>query len=146
MKKCIALAVVAVAMITRSFAFGGETVSAKFTTRFNQDFKGASGVWDIRGIYNEVLFFWHDQLTEAIYDEDGNLVGTFRYVKPAELPAVVQGAIQYRYKGAVMMESAVLDKPGEDSLYYASVQNGVKLVFLEISKDGHTVNVLRTLR
>lgn len=91
-KILIAASVIAASLTSQAFAgdgktdgktkaaFSGETVNIKAATRFNSDFKGASGIWSSQGSYDEIFFVWHNELMQSYYTKDGQLIGTYHRI------------------------------------------------------------------
>jgi hypothetical protein len=145
MKKFLIIALVALISGKSVSAMNGETTNTKAVTKFNADFKGATGIWNEGKTYNEVLFYWHNELMDSYYDKEGNLIGTFHQVEATELPAGSLDKIGSWYKGYTIKNTTMMDKDDEPSVYYAIVESPTHIVILQISQDGD-VELFKTLR
>ena len=117
-------------------AFSGETVNAKVVARFNSDFKGASGIWNIEGSYDEIFFVWHNELMQSYYTKDGQLIGTYHCIEASKLPAAALLTIFAGYRGYQLKNASVVERPGQEPGYFAALIGKTKIVKLEISADG----------
>ena len=133
MKKFFVLAAIATVAALPVFARNGETTAA---AHFNADFKGATGVWNSGKMYNEVLYFWHGTLMDAFYDLDGNLIGVFHDVDASALPAKSADNIKNWYKGYEVKEITMMEKDGQDPVYFVSIESATHARVLQVSKDG----------
>ena len=113
-----------------------DAFNAKAAASFNADFKGATGLWNLAQGYNEVLFFWNNDLMDAYYDKDGNLIGTFHEVSADRLPAHAADKIASWYKGYKMTFSSVLERNDQEPVYYVSVENAAHQLVLEVTSNG----------
>lgn len=145
MKQLIAIALAAATFVQPAFARSGETTNTKAAKSFHADFKGADGVWGTRNNLDEVLFFWHNTLMDAYYDKDGELVGTFHEVETNALPEAAIKDISRHFRKYHISYVSEMEKPGQESVYYATVQSTRHMEVLEISADGD-VKVFRSLR
>lgn len=155
MKKFLSILAFAAVSATPVFAANGtaaatptaefETANAKAVSRFNADFKGATGIWNNEKSYNEVLFFWHNELMDAYYDTDGNLIGTFHQADVSKLPGKAAARIASRYKGYDVKSTTVMEKDGQDPVYYVTVQNPSHLLILAVDQTG-SVEEFKTIR
>jgi hypothetical protein len=145
MKKFFVLAFAVASFIEPAFAFSGENANTKATRSFNADYKGASNIWSTRSGCDEVLFFWHNNLMDSYYTKDGNLLGTFHQVEYTELPYDAQKSLATTYKKYHINSVSMLERPGQDSKYYATVQSDRHLVILEIGTDGN-VEIFKSIR
>jgi hypothetical protein len=122
-----------------------EATNAKAATKFNADFKGATGIWNNEKDFEEVLFFWHGQLMDAFYDRDGNMIGTFHEIQKSDLPAKAAEKIANWYKGYDVKYMAAMESDTQDTLYYVTVQSASHLRILEVAGDG-SVKEFKTIR
>lgn len=146
MKQFLALAALALAAAQPAAArngetfdtktLNGETVSANVVFRFNTEFKGATGIWNVEKNYNEVLFFWKNTLMDSFYDRDGNLIGTFHDIAPSELSADVRHKLASWYKGYEIKAVNVMQRDGQDDIIYVKVQSAKHLRVLQVSTEG----------
>ena len=143
-KILIAASVVAASLTSQAFAgdhatanaFGGETVNAKVTARFNADFKGASGIWSSQGSYDEIFFVWHNELMQSYYTKDGQLIGTYHRIELSKLPAAALRTISADYKDCQLKDASIVERPGQDSGYFATLIGKTRIVKLEITASG----------
>ncbi len=150
MKNLITFLVVAATALTQpalaaNKMFDGKAAKAKAKASFVSTYQGVDGIWDTNGNTTEVLFFWHNQLMDAYYDANGNLIGTFHNVDASGLPAVALKQIGSDYKGYEIKSTSVMEKDGQAPVYYVSVQSPARMFILEVSNAGD-VNVFKTLR
>jgi hypothetical protein len=148
MKNLITFLVVAASALTQpalaaNKMFDGKAAKAKAT--FVSTYQGADGIWNENGNTTEVLFFWHNQLMDAYYDVNGDLIGTFHNVATSELPANSLKEIGSDYKGYKIINTSVMEKDGQAPVYYVTVESPARMFILEVSKAGD-VNVFKTLR
>ena len=122
-----------------------ETVSARAVSKFNADYKGATGIWNNERSYDEVLFFWHNNLMDAYYDKDGNLIGTFHDVDRTQLPGKAVARMAAAYKGYTIKSATMMEKDGEDPTYYVQVQSPAHLLILEVDCAG-SIQEFKTVR
>lgn len=122
-----------------------ETVNAKAVSRFNADFQGATSIWNNEALYSEVLYFWHNNLMDAYYDKEGNLIGTFHDIKPAELPCNTLQQINDWYKKYTITSTLMMETENEAPTYYVTIQSPAHIRVLEVKSDG-TVTEFKTLR
>lgn len=113
-----------------------DAFNASAAASFNADFKGATGVWNFSQGYNEVLFFWKGDLTDAYYDMDGNMIGAFHEVSTDRLPARATEKIASWYKGYKMTFASELERNDQDPVYYVTVENPGHRLVLEVNGDG----------
>jgi hypothetical protein len=147
-KIIIAAAVVTASLTSQAFAgngetkvnakaaISGETANAKVTARFNSDFQGASGIWNIQGSYDEVLFVWRSQLMQSYYTKDGQLIGTYHRIEAAGLPAAALLKILTGYKDYQLKDASIIERPSQDPGYFATLVGKGRILKLEISADG----------
>jgi hypothetical protein len=152
MKKFFAILAIAAVTATPALAATGagatpelETANAKAVSSFNADFKGAAGIWNNEKSYNEVLFFWHNELMDAYYDKDGNLIGTFHQVDVTKLPGKASDKIASWYKGYDVKSTTVMEKDGQDPVYYVTVQSPSHLLILSVDQTG-SIEEFKTIR
>ena len=144
MKKLFVLALAVAFFAKPASAFSGETVNTKASKSFNAAYKGASNIWSTRNGYDEVLFFWHDTLMDSYYTKDGSLVATFHKVDLTTLPYDAQKELATTYKKYQINCISMMERPGEDPVYYVSVQNRHTYI-LEISTSG-SVDLFKYIR
>lgn len=145
MKKFFAIALAAASFTQPAFAHSGETTNTKAAKSFSTDFKGADGVWGMRNNLDEVLFFWHNTLMDAYYDKDGELVGTFHQVETNALPNSALKNLSRHFRKYHITYASEMEKPGQESVYYATVQSTRHMEVLEISSEGE-VKVFKSLK
>lgn len=121
---------------TIASAFAGETVNAKAAARFNSDFKGASGIWSSQGSYDEIFFVWHNELMQSYYTKDGQLIGTYHRIELSKLPAAALRTISADYKDYQLKDASIVERPRQDSGYFATLIGKTRIVKLEISAAG----------
>ena len=136
MKKFLVLALAAAFFAKPAAAFSDETANTKAAKHFNAEYKGASNIWSNRNGYDEVLFYWHNTLMESYYAKDGTLIGTFHQVDYTALPYDAQKELSTTYKKFHINCVSMMERPGEDPVYYVSVQNRHTYI-LEISVRGN---------
>lgn len=150
MKKFLAIVALAAVSATPAFAAKStapdlDAVNARAVSKFNADFKGATGIWNNENGYNEVLFFWHNNLMDSFYDKDGNLIGTFHQVSLKDLPGRAADKIASWYKDYEVKSTTIMEKDDEDPTYYVTVQSPSHLLILEVNNNG-TVQEFKSIR
>jgi hypothetical protein len=148
MKNLITFLVVAATALTQpalaaNKMFDGKAAKAKAT--FVSAYQGVDGVWNENGNTTEVLFFWHNELMDSYYDENGDLIGTFHNVEASSLPANAVKQISSDYKGYEIKNTSEMEKDGQAPVYYVTVQSPARMFILEVTKAGE-VNVFKSLR
>ncbi|HTJ13095.1 MAG TPA: hypothetical protein VL547_13765 [Dinghuibacter sp.] len=148
------LAIVAFAATTAP-AFAGTTAdlnaadlnatNTKALVKFNDSYKGASGIWNNEKSYNEVLFFWNNKLMDSFYDNEGNLIGTFHDIDVKELPDHAATKIANWYKEYTVKAASVMERDDQDPTYYVTVQSDKHLRILQVNADG-VISEYKTLR
>ena len=116
-------------------AYNG-VVKAGIADRFQTDFRDASGIWNIEGAYDEVIFIWRGQLTQAYYTKDGQLFATSHAIETAALPAAAQHMISTSYNGYQVKDASVTERPGQASDYSVTLTGSGKTVKLGFTADG----------
>ncbi|TDX00881.1 hypothetical protein [Dinghuibacter silviterrae] len=148
MKKLFAFVLAATVTTGSAFASTGSpanTTDTKAVANFKADYNDVSAVWNVNSNYSEVLFFWHNTIMDAYYDKDGNLVGTFHNIKATELPQDTQHQIATWYKKYTVKDAVVMEKDGEDPVYYVTVESPAHIRILEVKSDG-SINEFKTIR
>ena len=155
MKKFLSILAFAAVSATPAFAANGAAskkaavneaaVNARTISKFNADYRGATGIWNNERNYDEVLFFWHSNLMDAYYDKDGNLIGTFHEVNPTQLPGNATAKMATAYKGYTIKSATMMEKDGEDPTYYVQVQSPAHLLILEVDNSG-SIQEFKTVR
>ena len=113
-----------------------DKVADKVANRFNADFKGASGIWNITSNYDEILFIWHDQLMQSYYTKDGQLIGTYHHIDAAQLPAQARETIRTQYKGYELKNASIIERPNQAPGFFATLVGNGRVVKLDISSEG----------
>jgi hypothetical protein len=150
MKKFLSVLAFAAVFATPVFAAEGtatdiKTTNTRAASKFNADYAGANGIWSSEQRYDEVLFFWHNNLMDAYYDKDGNLIGAFHEVEATQLPGNAAVKIASDYKGYTIKTTTVMEKDGEDPTYYVKVQSPSHLLILEVDNTG-SIREFKTVR
>ena len=150
MKKFLAIVALAAVSATPAFAAKStapdlETANTRAVTRFNADFKGATGIWNNEKGYSEVLFFWHNNLMDSFYDKDGDLIGTFHQVSTTDLPGRAADKIASWYKEYEVKSVTMMERDDQDPTYYVTIQSPSHLLILEVNNDG-TVQEYKSVR
>ena len=138
-KISIAAIVVSASLLSQAFAYNGksENVSAtKVATRFNLEHNGTSAIWSTQGNYYQVFFVWHNELMQSYYTKAGQLVGTYYHIDANKLPAVALRTIRGAYSGYQLTDASIVERPGQDSGYFATLTGKGKTVKLEINPAG----------
>ena len=146
MKKITTIVSAAMLLLSTSafaYPFGaGESVNKNIKAAFDKKFSTASAVnWK----YSDGYYFAQFQLNQndisVAYNEDGELVGTSRVIRKADLPADVVAGLQDQF-GDYSVCDAVTEivLQGEKS-YYVNVENKNSVLRLKSSADGYRITI-----
>src|ERR1700739_2287729 len=100
MKKSIVILTTLVLFAISSFATIGDDVPAKVKTALQKDFSNALNIkWEKKDNNYSATFNWNSFDVPATFNEDGELLSTFRLLDFAQLPLKVSLAITEKYRG-----------------------------------------------
>ena len=133
MKKLLLTAIIAVSLISSSFAKGtSATVNYKVKSSFNYDFKEAQNVqWSSTDAYVSASFVLDQKGAKAFYSHDGDLIGVSSAVTMDQLPAHAKRTFAKKYSGYTVTETIRFDKQ-EGSAYYISAENENEKLVLQV--------------
>ena len=92
---------------TIAFASEGSKITAKVTGAFEKDFQKAKNVnWEKAKDYYFASFIFNDHDLNAVYNEEGELLGTSRKIATAQLPLNISLTLSQKYNDYLMQEYA----------------------------------------
>ena len=120
-----------------SFALDEGTVTAKIKSSFEKTFESASDVtWTNSDGFYFVKFRINDQVLEAAFDEEGQLLGASRFIALSQLPLNIELALKNQYAGYTLGESVnELTTDGQAS-YYISAENSKHRLTIKAGPSG----------
>lgn len=136
MKKLFIAALIMVAAGTSAFA-ADVKVNNKVKTNFESLFSGAENVsWSGKESFIRATFTLSDEIVEAYFGTDGELIGTSRKVDLKRLPLSAVQKIKKEYASYKITDTIEFERAGERS-YYVSLENGNKKQILEVGVYGN---------
>lgn len=146
MKKITTIVSAAMLLLSTSafaYPFGtGESVNKKITAAFEKKFVPSSEVnWKYSDGYYFAQFQVDNNDVSVAYNEEGELVGSSRVIRKAELPADVVAGLKDQF-GDYSVCDAVTEivLQGEKS-YYVTVENKNAVLRLKSSADGYRIMI-----
>ncbi len=134
--KIVLTAIVMLLAIT-SFAMEPVKVSAVIKAAFEKDFSKASQVnWERSSDFYFASFTLNDEVVDAAYTENGELVGTSRRITPEQMPLSISLAITEKYAGYAVKNSVVELTFEGVTRYYVQVENDRRLLKLKCFSNG----------
>ena len=117
MKKIILSLFILAAGVTSAFANDDTKVSEKVKSAFSKDFSSAKNVtWKQDGEFLKASFTIADMLTNAYYNEDGELLGSARNLSFEQLPLSVIHEFNKRFDGSSVISITEITN-GEGTSY-----------------------------
>ena len=145
MKKLFATAVLALSILTSSFAADVNTIDSKATYSFSQEFADATNVkWTSADTYVKATFTLNKKSMEAFYDLRGELIATSNTIEIDELPTSAKRAFAKKYANFSVKEAIQVDTVDETA-YYLSAENETQSVVLKVSAGG-LVSVYKSVK
>lgn len=92
---------------TIAFASDGSKITAKLKEAFEKDFQKAKNVnWEKAKDYYFASFTFNDLDLNAVYNEEGELIGTSKKIATAQLPLNISLTLSQKYNDYLMQEYA----------------------------------------
>ena len=138
MKKLTAILTALVLFISASsFAPNEEIVSAKIKSAFEKTFTSASEVkWNKSHGFYFANFKINEQVLEAAFDEEGELVGASRNIALSQLPLNISLALQNDYAGYAINESVTEMTTEGQTNYYITAENSKRILTIKAGAFG----------
>jgi opacity protein-like surface antigen len=135
MKKLLLTALIAVSLISSSFAaspVNDKKVSSIITSSFGRYFRNVSNVhWDVTPNFAKATFVNNDVTTEAFFDLNGDFIGSSRAITLDKLPTAAKRTFAKRYADYTVKE-AIEFNGSTESAYYISAENEKQSVILKV--------------
>ncbi len=141
MKKLVTIFIAAIMLLsTFAFATDGDQVNAKIKSAFFQDFTGAQAInWQKTSDFYFATFMLNNKEINAAYNEDGDLVGTSRFVETGMLPLSVSLAIAKKYEGYSISSKALELSYDGETAYYLTIRNEKQALKLKCLTNGSLI-------
>ena len=138
MKK-LATVLTAVIMLFTTTAFASEEskITAKVTGTFEKDFQKVKNVnWEkVKDYYfASFTFNYHD--LNAVYNEEGESIGTSRKIATAQLPLNISLTLSQKYNDYLMQEYATELSYNGETHYLVTVSKAKKVLQLNFRPNG----------
>jgi hypothetical protein len=149
MKKLLLTALIAVSLISSSFAaspVADKKVSSVLTSSFARYFSNVSNVkWDVTPNFAKATFVIEDVATEAFFDLDGDFIGSSRAITLDKLPTAAKRTFAKRYADYTVKEAIEFNGSTENA-YYISAENEKQSVILKVVNNSMEVYRATTKR
>lgn len=143
MKKLFFTTFLAATVAVSAFATDTNEINAVAVNNFEVAFKQASDVsWAANKDYIKATFVLSNIRMEALYNFDGDLIGTVKGITPEELPVNAKRAFAKKYEGYTVKE-AIRFEGNEEGAYFISAENEKELVVLKVN-DNSNVSVMKS--
>jgi hypothetical protein len=148
MKKLLFTALIAVSIISSSFAASSpvldKKVDAGISNSFRNQFRDANNVkWDQTSEFTRATFVTNNILTEAFFDRDGEFIGSSRAISLDQLPTAAKRTFAKKYAGYTVKE-AIEFTGNEESAYFISAENETQAVILKVINS--SIEVFKSTR
>jgi hypothetical protein len=135
MKKVLFSALLAVALITNTFATGENRISSLVLNSFKVDFKDAKDVsWSSNTGYAKASFILDKRQMEVFYNTDGTIFAISKKIDLEELPVYAKRTFAKRYAGFTVKEAIKFEGMDENA-YYISAENEKVSVILKVDEQ-----------
>lgn len=136
MKKLFISALLAVTVAVTGFAAEGNNADFAAQNNFKSQFKNASDVkWTSGENYTKATFVFNNIRTEALYNTEGEMIGTSRAINLDELPVNAKRVFAKKYVGYTVKE-AIRFEGTQENAYYISAENEKGSVILKVADSG----------
>lgn len=129
---------IALAISSASFSFAAEPANQKILNAFKADFSSVGTVsWkpsNNQGIY-EGIFTQNGSEVHVFYTEEGEMIGSSRFIQKDQLPLLVQQAITERY-GSYAMSTLIERVQDGATTYFVNLQNQKHALMVQSTPDG----------
>jgi len=134
MKKLLILAALFISFSSFSYAIN---VNQKILNSFKKDFSTAVNVqWKaLEETVYEAEFTYNGDQFNAYYNEDGELIGSARYISKANMPLLISKSLQEKY-GNFLIRTAIEYNNGNETSYFITMVSQYKSVVLQASPSG----------
>lgn len=138
MKKLTTILTSVIMLFTATaFASEGSKITAKVKDAFEKDFQKAKNVnWEKSKDYYFATFTFNDLELNAVYNEEGELVGTSRKIATAQLPLNISLALSQKYNDYLLPENATELSYNGETHYLLTVSNSKKILQLNFIPNG----------
>lgn len=141
MKKLFISALIALSVSLSSFAAEGNNVNYTVRYNFETQFANATEVKWTSGVnYQKATFVLNNVRIEALYNAEGEFIGTSRAVSTEELPVKVKRAFAKKYADYTVKEVIRFDG-NEESAYFISAENEKGEVIIKAEETGYISTV-----
>ena len=138
----LSMCVMLTVSFTSLFANSGDDPNTKAEQRFRIAFPGAEGVkWSQEGVYTKAVFLFYGRGTQALFNADGELLGSVRNIFYADLPVRVMMAVRKRFDNAIPFGITEVNRV-DGTQYKFFVEKGKKRIEANISPDGSFITVM----
>lgn len=136
MKKLFISVLLAATAALSSFAAEGNKGDFTARNNFKSQFKNVSDVkWTSGENYAKATFVLNNIRTEALYDTDGEMIGTSQSISLEELPVNAKRVFAKKYAGYIVKE-AILFEGTQENAYYISAEDEKGSVILKVADSG----------
>ncbi len=133
MKKFLTTALLAIVLVTSSFASGENSINYSVKTNFQKDFGKVSNVeWTANDNFSTATFVLNNKRTNAFYDNNAELIGTSHAITIDDLPASAKRVFLKKYTDYTLTEAIQFDSTNESS-YFIAAKNDEKAIVFKIS-------------
>jgi hypothetical protein len=134
MKKLLVLAALFISFSSFSYAI---EVNQKILKSFKKDFSTATNVqWKAleENLY-EADFSNNGEQFNAYYNEDGELIGSARFINKVDMPLLISKNLQEKYSD-FLIRTAIEYNNGNETSYFVTMVSKCKTVVLQASPSG----------
>ncbi len=136
-KLATVLTAVIMLFTTTAFASEGSKITAKVKEAFEKDFQKAKNVnWEKAKDYYFASFTFNGLELNAVYNEEGELVGTSRKIATAQLPLNISLTLSQKYNDYLMQEYATELSYNGETHYLITVSNAKRALQLNFRPNG----------
>ena len=128
----IVLTAIVMLFASTAFAMDPENVSPKVKAAFESDFSKATRVnWEKTSDFYFASFTLNNVKVDAAYNEEGELVGTSRFISAEQMPLNVSLAITEKYAGYMVDKTAIELTYEGQTRYYVTVESTNQVIKLK---------------
>ncbi|MDI3318600.1 hypothetical protein [Pinibacter soli] len=134
MKKLLILAALFISFSSFSYAIN---VNQKILNSFKKDFSTAINVqWKaLEETVYQAEFSYNGELFNAYYNEDGELIGSARFINKGNMPLLISKSLQEKY-GNFLIRTAIEYNNGNETSYFITMVSQCKSVIVQASPSG----------
>lgn len=142
MKKLFITALLAATVAVSASASDGNKINSAAVNNFEVAFKKASDVsWTANKYYVKATFVLDNTRMEALYDLQGDFIGTTKGITLEELPVNAKRTFAKKY-GSYTVKEAIRFEGNEEGAYFISADNEKESVILKVN-DNSTISVMK---